>query len=145
MTGLGSGAEIVVVGAGIAGCTAAYELALRGFRVRLLERRGIAYGASGRNQGLLLNDVEAGSVEMMRRAPAELLGRINASVFFAMAVGTVLGGFLGAALVGRLGWQQTILVACSLGLLIVAAATAAAGRNPAADQRAGVRPTVNAA
>ena len=68
MTGLGSGAEIVVVGAGIAGCTAAYELALRGFRVRLLERRGIAHGASGRNQGLLLNDVEAGSVEMMRRA-----------------------------------------------------------------------------
>jgi glycine/D-amino acid oxidase-like deaminating enzyme len=65
---LGSGAEVVVVGAGIAGCTAAHELARRGFRVCLLERRSIAHGASGRNQGLLLNDLEAGSVEMMRRA-----------------------------------------------------------------------------
>jgi D-hydroxyproline dehydrogenase subunit beta len=60
--------EVVVVGAGIAGCTAAYELARRGFQVSLFDQRGIAAAASGRNMGLLLNDVEAQSVEMMRRA-----------------------------------------------------------------------------
>jgi glycine/D-amino acid oxidase-like deaminating enzyme len=60
--------EVVVVGAGIAGCTAAYELARKGMRVTLLDRRGVAGAASGRNMGLLLNDVEAGSVEMMQRA-----------------------------------------------------------------------------
>jgi glycine/D-amino acid oxidase-like deaminating enzyme len=60
--------EVVVVGAGIAGCTAAYELARLGFRTSLFDRRGIAPAASGRNMGLLLNDVEGESVEMMRRA-----------------------------------------------------------------------------
>ena len=62
--------EIVVVGAGIAGCTAAYELARAGFRVLLLEQRQVAWGASGRNLGLLLNDLAASSVEMMRSALA---------------------------------------------------------------------------
>jgi glycine/D-amino acid oxidase-like deaminating enzyme len=71
MAGAGARApasEVVVVGAGIAGCTAAYELARRGFGVTVLEKRGIAHAASGRNMGLLLNDVEPGSVAMMRRA-----------------------------------------------------------------------------
>jgi glycine/D-amino acid oxidase-like deaminating enzyme len=58
----------VVIGAGIAGCTAAYELARRGFGVTLLEKGGIAHAASGRNMGLLLNDVEPESVAMMRKA-----------------------------------------------------------------------------
>jgi D-hydroxyproline dehydrogenase subunit beta len=60
--------EVVVVGAGIAGCTAAYELARQGFRVSLFDQRGIAPAASGRNMGLLLNDVEEQSVGMMRSA-----------------------------------------------------------------------------
>jgi glycine/D-amino acid oxidase-like deaminating enzyme len=60
--------EVVVVGAGIAGCTAAYELARLGFRISLFDQRGIAPAASGRNMGLLLNDVEDQSVEMMYRA-----------------------------------------------------------------------------
>jgi MFS family permease len=64
-----------------------------------------------------------GALEMMRRVPAELLGRINASVFFAMAVGTVSGGVLGAALIGPLGWQRTMLAGCSIGLLFVAGVT----------------------
>jgi len=59
--------EIVVAGGGIAGCTAAYELARAGHRVTLLEQRHLAWGASGRNLGLLLNDLAASSVEMMRR------------------------------------------------------------------------------
>ena len=59
--------EIVVAGGGIAGCTAALELARAGFSVVLLEQRHIAHGASGRNLGLLLNDLAAESVEMMRQ------------------------------------------------------------------------------
>ena len=59
--------EIVVAGGGIAGCTAALELARAGFSVVLLEQRHIAHGASGRNLGLLLNDLAAKSVEMMRQ------------------------------------------------------------------------------
>jgi glycine/D-amino acid oxidase-like deaminating enzyme len=58
--------EVIVVGAGIAGCTAAYELARRGLQVSVFDSRGIAPAASGRNMGLLLNDVEPESVEMMR-------------------------------------------------------------------------------
>lgn len=59
--------EVVVIGAGIAGCTAAYELVRRGWKVSLFDRDGIASAASGRNMGLLLNDIQAESVEMMRR------------------------------------------------------------------------------
>ncbi|HVC99933.1 MAG TPA: FAD-binding oxidoreductase [Candidatus Dormibacteraeota bacterium] len=65
---LGRLREIVVAGAGIAGCTVAYELARAGFKVVLLEQRHVAWGASGRNLGLLLNDLAASSVEMMRMA-----------------------------------------------------------------------------
>jgi glycine/D-amino acid oxidase-like deaminating enzyme len=60
--------EIVVIGGGIAGCTIAFELARAGVRVRLLERRHLAYGASGRNLGLLLNDLSSDAVAMMREA-----------------------------------------------------------------------------
>ena len=43
--------DICVVGAGIAGCAAALELAERGFRVALLEAERVAWGASGRSGG----------------------------------------------------------------------------------------------
>ena len=45
-------ADVVVVGGGVVGCSIAYRLAERGRRVLLLERRGLASGASGRNGGL---------------------------------------------------------------------------------------------
>lgn len=60
--------EIGVVGGGIAGCTAAYELARRGARVRLFERGAIAGQASGRNMGLLLNQTEPGVIRIMKRS-----------------------------------------------------------------------------
>ncbi|HEX3397382.1 MAG TPA: FAD-binding oxidoreductase [Steroidobacteraceae bacterium] len=44
-------ADVAVLGGGIAGCAAALHLAKRGYRVALLEARGIAYGASGRSGG----------------------------------------------------------------------------------------------
>src|SRR5262245_30058951 len=44
--------DAIVVGGGVTGCSIAYRLAQRGRRVLLLERRGIASGASGRNGGM---------------------------------------------------------------------------------------------
>jgi glycine/D-amino acid oxidase-like deaminating enzyme len=47
-------ADVVVVGGGMTGCSAALELARAGVRVRLHEAREIASGASGRNGGFAL-------------------------------------------------------------------------------------------
>ncbi|MFI4890361.1 MAG: NAD(P)/FAD-dependent oxidoreductase [Steroidobacterales bacterium] len=44
-------ADIGIVGAGLAGCSAALHLAQRGYRVALLEARHVGYGASGRSGG----------------------------------------------------------------------------------------------
>jgi gamma-glutamylputrescine oxidase len=44
-------ADVAIVGAGIAGCSAALHLAERGYRVALLEARHVGYGGSGRSGG----------------------------------------------------------------------------------------------
>ena len=41
--------DVIVIGAGVVGCSAAYYLAKAGLKVTVLERREIAFGASGRN------------------------------------------------------------------------------------------------
>jgi glycine/D-amino acid oxidase-like deaminating enzyme len=46
--------DVVVVGAGVSGCSAALHLARAGASVKLLEAREVASGASGRNGGFLL-------------------------------------------------------------------------------------------
>ncbi|HPA32806.1 MAG TPA: FAD-dependent oxidoreductase [Anaerolineaceae bacterium] len=48
-----SNPHIIVIGAGFTGCATAHDLALRGFRVTVLERGDIANGTSGRTHGLL--------------------------------------------------------------------------------------------
>jgi len=45
-------AEVVVIGAGLVGCSIAYQVAKRGQQVLVLEARGICSGASGRNGGI---------------------------------------------------------------------------------------------
>jgi glycine oxidase len=51
--------QVVVVGAGVIGCAVAYELARRGARVRLLDRRDVARGATQASAGILAPFVEA--------------------------------------------------------------------------------------
>jgi gamma-glutamylputrescine oxidase len=46
--------DVCVVGAGLAGLTTAREIARRGWSVAVLERRRIAWNASGRNDGFVL-------------------------------------------------------------------------------------------
>jgi glycine/D-amino acid oxidase-like deaminating enzyme len=46
--------DVIVVGGGIVGCACALALADRGLEVLVLERAGLAAGASGRNRGLLI-------------------------------------------------------------------------------------------
>ena len=43
----------IIIGAGFTGCATAYDLALRGFAVTVVERGEIASGTSGRTHGLL--------------------------------------------------------------------------------------------
>ena len=51
--------QVVVIGAGVIGCAVAYELARRGARVRVLDRRDVAQGATQASAGILAPFVEA--------------------------------------------------------------------------------------
>ncbi|GGQ49232.1 NAD(P)/FAD-dependent oxidoreductase [Couchioplanes azureus] len=53
------GADVVVVGGGLMGVSAAYWIARRGGSVLLLEARRLAWGASGRNAGIHLAGLQA--------------------------------------------------------------------------------------
>src|SRR5262245_20609737 len=75
-------AEVIVVGGGIAGASAAYELARHGHAVALVERGEIASGASGVNAGTihsfgwgdepdLYAHLTAGSVEQFEQVQLE--------------------------------------------------------------------------
>ena len=53
-------AVVAVVGAGLAGLSAALELAERGLKVTVLEAQQVGFGASGRNGGQLIRGVGHG-------------------------------------------------------------------------------------
>jgi glycine oxidase len=52
-------ADVIVVGAGIIGCAVAQELAVRGARVRVIEARTVAAGATQASAGMLVPYLEA--------------------------------------------------------------------------------------
>ncbi|HEX6903882.1 MAG TPA: FAD-dependent oxidoreductase [Thermoanaerobaculia bacterium] len=62
-------AEVAVIGGGVIGVVAAYEMARLGASPLLLERRRPGWGASGRNAGLVLGN--AASLDGMRAVLAE--------------------------------------------------------------------------
>lgn len=64
-------ADVCVVGGGIAGVSAAWELAARGLSVALVEAARIGWGASGRNGGLLTSGFAASTGAMMARSGAK--------------------------------------------------------------------------
>ncbi len=74
-------ADVVVVGAGIAGCSAALHLAKRGYQVALLEARFVGYGASGRSGGQTIFGLAAG-----QRSLAAQVGREDARRLFDLSI-----------------------------------------------------------
>ena len=74
-------ADIVVVGGGLAGCSAALHLAQRGYRVALLEGRFVGYGASGRSGGQAIFGLAASQKSLMSQ-----VGRDDARRLFDLSV-----------------------------------------------------------
>ena len=76
-----AGADVAVVGGGLAGCSAALELAQRGYRVVLLEAHHVGYGASGRSGAQLIHGYACGQ-EKLERA----LGQEGARALWDMSI-----------------------------------------------------------
>lgn len=74
-------ADVVVVGGGIAGCSAALHLAKRGFDVALLEAHSVGYGASGRSGGQTIFGLASSQTALV-----EQVGRADARRLFDMSV-----------------------------------------------------------
>jgi gamma-glutamylputrescine oxidase len=74
-------ADVVVLGGGIAGCSAALHLAKRGYRVALLEARMVGFGASGRSGGQTIFGLAAS-----QKALAAEVGRDDARRLFDLSI-----------------------------------------------------------
>ncbi len=73
--------DVAIVGGGLAGLSAAIELADRGFGVRLLEARTLGHGASGRNGGQVIHGLACDIADIERQ-----LGPAAAREVFAMSL-----------------------------------------------------------
>jgi glycine oxidase len=58
--------QVIVVGAGVVGCAVAYELALRGAQVRVIDPRGLGQGATRASAGILAPYIEGHSSTLLR-------------------------------------------------------------------------------
>lgn len=63
--------DVVVIGAGLAGCATALELAARGCKVALIEAHKIGWGASGRNGGFATEGFLGGIMSLVDRVGVE--------------------------------------------------------------------------
>ena len=69
--------DVVVIGGGVTGCSCALTLAEGGLRVRVLETRRIAWGASGRNGGFAMH-----GLAISYRTARERFGRGTAAALW---------------------------------------------------------------
>jgi gamma-glutamylputrescine oxidase len=76
--------DVCVVGAGIAGCSAALALAERGYRVAVLEARRIGWGASGRSGGQVIY-----GLAIEQQPLAALAGAEPARLMWDMSLGAI--------------------------------------------------------
>ena len=74
-------ADVVVLGGGIAGCSAALHLAGRGYKVTLLEAHSVGYGASGRSGGQTIFGLAASQAALVAE-----VGRDAARRLFDMSI-----------------------------------------------------------
>jgi gamma-glutamylputrescine oxidase len=74
-------ADVCIVGAGMAGCSAALQLAEQGFKVVLLEQERVGWGASGRNGGQVLPGIAKGQAALER-----LVGRTDARAIWELTL-----------------------------------------------------------
>ena len=96
---LPGGVEVLVVGGGITGVSLLRRLAERGVKAALVERTRLAYGASGRNAGFLLEGTAANYAEAVR-----IHGRTVAQQVWAITAENHLR--LAEALGGRAGYRR---------------------------------------
>jgi gamma-glutamylputrescine oxidase len=73
--------DVAVVGAGVAGCSAALHFARQGYDVAVLEAHRVGFGASGRSGGQLIFGLAVGQKSLVAE-----VGRENARRLFAMSV-----------------------------------------------------------
>src|SRR3990172_12781560 len=59
-------ADVVVIGGGYTGLSAALQLAKHGASVTLLERESLGWGASSRNGGMVLPGLKHGAGELLK-------------------------------------------------------------------------------
>ncbi|MEW6622539.1 MAG: FAD-binding oxidoreductase [Bacillota bacterium] len=70
--------DVVVVGAGMIGLAAAYELVKKGAKTALLDAGGLGSGASAANMGLVIStDAEPGLISKLTSKSLELLERLS--------------------------------------------------------------------
>ncbi|MFZ1467997.1 MAG: FAD-binding oxidoreductase [Paracoccaceae bacterium] len=74
-------ADVCIIGGGLAGLTAAHDLASAGRKVVLVEARRVGWGASGRNGGFVGSGYSAGYDRMAAR-----VGKDAANALFAMSI-----------------------------------------------------------
>lgn len=74
-------ADVCIIGGGLAGLTAAHDLARAGRKVALVEARRVGWGASGRNGGFVGSGYSAGYDRMAAR-----VGKEAANALFAMSI-----------------------------------------------------------
>src|SRR5215813_5178155 len=68
--------DVCVVGGGLAGLTAARELARRGWSVVLVEARRVGWNASGRNLGFVLPGFAADPEKIIDRVGRDHAGKL---------------------------------------------------------------------